>query len=142
VLEAAAREVFETMVSGSIVPAADPASPEGDITAMVGVAGSLCAVLSVRCHFATANLLASRMLGLGIRESESATFDALGEVANVLAGSVKAKVPDLADTSFLSTPTVVMGHDFKIYSLGRSATTEFAFDFEGARVWLTLDVHQ
>ena len=141
-VEAAAREVLETMMGGSLVPVAEPVPPDGEITAMVGLAGGLCAVLSVRCRFTTANLFASRMLGVGMHQAEPATLDALGEIANVVAGCLKTKVPDLADTCFLSTPAVVMGHDFKIYSLGHSSTTEVAFDFEGARVWFGLDVHQ
>ena len=142
-IETATRGVFEMMLGGSVVRAQHTLPPEGDITAMVGLAGGLCGVLSIRCSLETASLLASKMLGIDTTspEAEAATRDALGEIANVVAGSVKTAVPGLEDACFLSTPTVVMGHNFKVYSLGNSATTVVPLEFEGAPVWLILDVH-
>ena len=140
-IETSTRGVFEMMLGCTVTRAQESSSPEGDITAMVGLAGGLCGVLSIRCRLETANLLASKMLGINTAEAESATRDALGEIANVVAGSVKTAVPGLEDTCFLSTPTVVIGHDFKVYSLGNSTTTAVALDVEGSPVWLVLDVH-
>lgn len=140
-IETAARGVFEMMLGCTLTRARQAASPEGDITAMVGLAGGLCGVLSIRCSLETANVLASKMLGSDTAEAESATRDALGEIANVVAGSTKAAVPGLEDTCFLSTPTVVIGHDFKVYSLGKSTSTVVPLEAEGHLVWVILDVH-
>ena len=140
-IETATRGVFEMMLGCTLTRVSLATSPEGDITAMVGLAGGLCGVVSIRCSLATANLLASKMLGIDTAEAESATRDALGEIANVVAGSVKAAVPGLEDTCFLSTPTVVIGRDFKVYSLGNSTSTAVPFEVEGSAVWVILDVH-
>jgi chemotaxis protein CheX len=140
-IETATRGVFEMMLGCAVTRAQHMPSPEGDITAMVGLAGGLCGVLSVRCSLDTANLLASKMLGINTAEAESATRDALGEIANVVAGSVKTAVPGLEDGCFLSTPTVVIGHDFKVYSLGKSTTTVVPLEVENTMVWFSLDVH-
>jgi chemotaxis protein CheX len=140
-IETATRGVFEMMLGCTVTRAQQATSPEGDITAMVGLAGGLCGVVSIRCSLETANLLASKMLGTDTAEAESATRDALGEIANVVAGSVKATVPGLEDTCFLSTPTVVIGHDFKVYSLGNSTSTPVPLEVEGSVVWVILDVH-
>ena len=140
-IEASTRGVFEMMLGSTVTRGQESALPEGDITAMVGLAGGLCGVLSIRCSLETANLLASKMLGINTAEAESATRDALGEIANVVAGSIKTAVPGLDDVCFLSTPTVVIGHDFKVYSLGNSTSTTVPLGVDGSRVWLVLDVH-
>jgi chemotaxis protein CheX len=140
-IETATRGVFEMMLGCTVTRARHALPPEGDITAMVGLAGGLCGVLSVRCSLETANLLASKMLGSNTAEAESATRDALGEIANVVAGSLKTEIPGLEDACFLSTPTVVIGHNFQVYSLGNSATTVVPLECEGSRVWFILDVH-
>lgn len=140
-IETSTRGVFEMMLGCTVTRSQDATTPQGDITAMVGLAGGLCGVLSVRCSLETANLLASKMLGINTAEAESATRDALGEIANVVAGSIKTAVPGLEDVCFLSTPTVVIGHNFKVYSLGNGTTTAVPLEVEGSRVWLVLDVH-
>lgn len=140
-IETATRGVFEMMLGCTVTRAQHTLPPEGDITAMVGLAGGLCGVLSVRCNLETASLLASKMLGINTAEAETATRDALGEIANVVAGSLKTAVPGLEDSCFLSTPTVVIGHDFKVYSLGNSTTAVVPLEVEGSQVWLALDVH-
>jgi chemotaxis protein CheX len=140
-IETATRGVFEMMLGCTVTRAQDALPPEGDITAMVGLAGGLSGVLSIRCSLEAAGLLASKMLGTNAAEAESATRDALGEIANVVAGSLKTAVPGLEDVCFLSTPTVVIGHNFKVYSLGNSATTVVPLEVEGSQVWFVLDVH-
>jgi CheY-specific phosphatase CheX len=67
VLELAAREVFETMLASRLTsPITEPSGPL-NVTAMVGLAGMLCGVISVRCQHAAA-LMASKMLGVEIDE--------------------------------------------------------------------------
>jgi chemotaxis protein CheX len=134
-IEGAARTVFETMLGSSLTRVDENQPAAGDVTAMVGLAGALVGVFSVRCTLPTANLLASRMLGVSTAEAESAARDALGEIANVVAGTLVTEAPGLKDVCFLSTPTVITGHDFKVYSFGQSTTVEVPFDFENARVW-------
>ena len=134
-IEDAASTVFETMLGTSLTPVKGNPPAEGDVTAMVGLAGALVGVLSVRCPLQTANILASKMLGVTTAEAESAARDALGEIANVVAGTLVAKAPGLEDVCFLSTPTVITGHDFKVHSFGNSTTVEVPLEIEGSRVW-------
>jgi chemotaxis protein CheX len=135
-IEDAAQEVFGTMLGTLLIRAHDKGPAEGEVTAMVGLAGALVGVFSVRCSLATANLLASKMLGVSAAEAEYAARDALGEVANVVAGSLINKAPGLDEVCFLSTPTVISGHDFVLYSPANSNIFEVAFDFEDSRIWL------
>ena len=135
-IEDAAQDVFGTMLGTLLVRAEDKGPPAGDVTAMIGLAGALVGVFSVRCSLPTANLLASKMLGVDGAEAEYAARDALGEIANVVAGNLIHKAPGLNDVCFLSTPTVISGHDFVLYSPANSSIFEVPFDFEDSRIWL------
>ena len=52
-LELACREVFEIMLGCKLDPTSDP-PPPFEFTAMVGLAGQLCGVLTLRCSVASA----------------------------------------------------------------------------------------
>ena len=88
VLELAIEEVFEIMVGSRVkpVPKGDIA-PRGGYTAMVGIAGALCGILTVSCDKKTAREVARCMLGPEITESEEQISDALGEISNMVAGN-------------------------------------------------------
>lgn len=113
-----------------------------DMTAMIGLAGELTGVVSIRCPAAAAATLASRMLGIEVSPSESDTRDALGEIANVVAGTLKAKVPGLDDVCLLSTPTIVIGLDYQLFSIRNSTSYSVAVQFEGQPLWVKLDLHR
>src|ERR1700716_735053 len=87
-LEMATREVFELMLGCQLtVPTtAEELTPE--VTAMVGLAGHLCGVLSVRCDAKAAALMTSRILGVELDKVGPQVSDALGEVCNMVAGKL------------------------------------------------------
>jgi len=137
-LELAAREVFELMLGCQLtVPeAADEAKP--DITSMVGLAGALSGVLSVRCDRQAAALMASKMLGVDLDKVGPEIPDALGEVCNMVAGNFKNKIAGLAEGCMLSPPTIVSGSDYTLYSPTDSPALEVRLRFEGMPILIAL----
>jgi len=88
VLELATEEVFEIMVGQRVKPAPKTEElPPGGFTAMVGIAGALCGILTISCSKNTAREVAKCMLGPEISDSEEQVSDALGEVCNMIAGN-------------------------------------------------------
>jgi CheY-specific phosphatase CheX len=83
VLEWATREVFQVMLGSELtaMPANRAAQPL-EVTAMVGLAGGLCGVVTFRCGFVTATRLTSIMLAKEISDSDEQAGDAVGEVCN------------------------------------------------------------
>src|SRR3954452_23447196 len=81
-LEMATREVFELMLSCDLTPAPGMDESGMDVTSMVGLAGQVCGVITVRCHQNAAILMASKMLGLPIEKVGPDFSDAIGEVCN------------------------------------------------------------
>jgi len=142
VLGDVAVEVFEMMVGTPLGPADQATLPRvADYTAMVGLAGDLCGVLSFRCSVASAERIAGKMLGTEESNSAECVRDALGEICNMVAGSFKAQVSDLATQCMLSVPTVVSGKDYEMYPLADGLRIQVAKTFEGALIWMTLDLH-
>jgi len=59
ILELATREVFEIMLACKVKPVAQSeGKPNAGFTAMVGLAGALCGVVTVCCDAKTAGLIA------------------------------------------------------------------------------------
>jgi chemotaxis protein CheX len=85
--------------------------------------------------------IATLMLRSDDRVPEDCIRDALGEICNVIAGSFKAQVMGLADQCMLSVPTVVSGKDYRLYPLANGERIQISPSFEGALVWVTLDLH-
>jgi len=78
---ALAIEVFEMMAS--VRPELNSAStgePTGEVTAMVGLAGALCGMTTLRCTKTTAARFAALMLGEAAASDPSSSGDALGEL--------------------------------------------------------------
>lgn len=112
-----------------------------DYTAMIGLAGDLCGVLSFRCSNESAAQIAGRMLGTDEGASAECIRDALGEICNMVAGSFKAQLSDIATQCMLSVPTVVSGKDYELYPLADGLRIQVSRSFEGALVWMTIDLH-
>jgi chemotaxis protein CheX len=142
-MECAAVEVFELMagVRLELDPAAALEQPRGEQTAMVGMAGALCGMTTLRCSQATAVKLASRMLGGDAASNPSTARDALGELCNMIAGNFKAKVNTLADHCMLSVPTVITGEDYSMESLEPVECVTVALTFDGQPIWISLTAH-
>jgi chemotaxis protein CheX len=138
-LEVATREVFELML-GCQLGVSSPEEVIPDVTAMVGMAGQLCGVLSVRCSGKAAALMTSKMLGVELDKVGPEMSDALGEVCNMVAGNFKNKIAGLAEGCMLSPPTVITGSDYSLHSLADSPL-EVRFLFEGIPIVISLQVH-
>ena len=141
-LENAALEVFQMMVGTSLGSSQEVTMPRvADYTAMIGLAGDLCGVLSFRCSLASAASIAGKMLGTDEQASEECIRDALGEICNMVAGSFKAQLSDIAEQCMLSVPTVVSGKDYQLYPLADGLRIQVSRTFEGSLIWITLDLH-
>ncbi len=142
VLEMATLEVFELMAGTR--PDVNPTStevPHGGQTAMVGLAGALCGMTTVRCSKETASRLASLMLGEDAASNPATSRDAMGELCNMIAGNFKAKISNVADYCMLSVPTVITGEDYSMEVPESALGFTLALAFDGKPIWVTLVTH-
>jgi chemotaxis protein CheX len=141
-LQLAVEEVFDLMLGSTLEVPPEPA-PAGDgldVTAMVGMAGQLCGLLSVCCSAKSAARIASRMLGVDAHKCGPQAWDALGEISNMVAGNFKNKIASLREGCMLSVPTVICGEDYRLRSLGNEQI-RVGLLFEGKPLVVTLEIH-
>lgn len=139
-LEMAVREVFELMLGCQLTAPADGEETAPDFTGMVGLAGRLSGLLSIRCHGNAAAVMASKMLGVELDKVGPEVADALGEVCNMAAGNFKNKIAGLAEGCILSPPTVVTGSNYTLHSQADSPTFEVRLMFEGMLIVISLQI--
>lgn len=141
-IEAATREVFEVGLGVPLRTVSNAEPPlVADLTVMVGLSGSLRGVLSMHCSVESACMWASKMLGRDMRDFDQNVRDGAGEICNMVAGCFKRKLPPgVDDNCLISTPTVISGTDYQLHSLSGGEHVEVSLGFEGAPLWITLDL--
>ena len=140
VLELAVEEVFEIMLGTRVKPGAPAeAHRDGEFTAMIGLAGALCGILTVRCEAKTAAQIARKMLGSATNSPED-VGDALGEICNMIAGNFKNKLAGTDDRCMLSVPSVISGEEYSFHSMAEGSSVETILLFEEASVAVRLQL--
>jgi chemotaxis protein CheX len=143
IMDCAVKEVFQIMAQTVLtsMPGGGDGTPVGDTTAMVGLAGALCGVLTIRCTSHTAESITGRMLGSTGPAKPSDVNDAIAEICNMVAGNFKGKITALADRCMLSVPTVIRGDDYEMVSMADGEQLSLCLAYGGSPVWICLAVH-
>jgi chemotaxis protein CheX len=109
----AAKEVFETMIFMDIETTLESSpSPQGQsIFASITFIGSMEGRLTIHVSHEGAMLIAKNMLGMDPQATLSIeeTCDAIGEVANMVLGSIKTRIQDQYPDIEVSVPSVILG---------------------------------
>ena len=132
-LDRAVDEVFRTMLSVECERAEAEAIGEGRISAVIGLAGRLSGSLVLQSGEAAARRMAGCMMGIEPAELDAMVRDAFGEVANMLAGAWKGFDRELSSGCLLSTPTVVAGTSYQLFSQRAPMRLERSYRFEQRR---------
>jgi chemotaxis protein CheX len=119
-LEQSVREVFETMLGvqchrESSVDQRCEVDAQESVTSVVGFGGILSGACVFRCDAQAARQIATYMAGMEFETVDDTVKDAIGEICNMLAGTWKSKVPDLAANCGLSVPAVITGSDYNLH---------------------------
>lgn len=128
----AVDNVFRTMIDTPTTRKSVRMSSENGtglcLTAIIGITGEASGVVVLRFPPSTALATASKMLGMTLTDSAAPEVtDAIAEVANMVAGSAKAKFehdPPLQ----LGLPTVVHGSNYRVRYPTRSIWLEVPFE--------------
>lgn len=120
----ATTEIFETM----IMLETTPGPPLGQkittfqhtVTGMVGMAGTFKGLLAVHIPNEVAKAITSNFLGLEVAEIDDDVKDAIGELANMLAGNIKMAIDQSGKEITLSIPSAVHGDEYTVNSLANA----------------------
>ncbi|MHC4507563.1 MAG: chemotaxis protein CheX [Planctomycetota bacterium] len=112
-LLAGATEVFETMIFMDVRESSEQEEhPKGNtLLGSITFTGEMEGCLGICCSVSCAKAIAESMLGLTEVEEldEAEITDAIGEVANMVMGSVKSRIQETVGNLNVSIPTVVRG---------------------------------
>lgn len=114
-LKSSTEEVFETMVFKPLVArAAEPVDgPCGtSVVAAVAFAGHRCGMVTFTSSLTAAKAITGAMLGMPENDLVAEVPDAIGEVANMIAGTFRNKLAAMEPASAISVPAVTIGSDF------------------------------
>jgi len=134
----ATKEIFETMVMLDVADKPPLAKQvihfENSISGMVGLAGTHKGMLSIHTPYDVAKVITANFLGMEvdeILEIDEDVEDAIGEVANMLAGSVKLALSAQGKDITLSIPTAIHGTDYTINCMDDAEFSIVPFTIEG-----------
>jgi chemotaxis protein CheX len=122
-----AKEVFETMAFMALEEVADeqegPGLENETLLGTITFKGDLEGCLAICCGCRCARTIGANMLGTDPDEpmSDNDMSDAIGEVANMVMGALKARVQEEVGTMEVSIPSVVRGRELR-NSLGERAS--------------------
>ena len=114
----ATTEIFETMIMVEVTPG-QPLTEhisrfECSMSAMVGFAGFKQGNLTIHAPDQVAKGLTQDFLGMEVNEINEDVQDAMGELANMLAGSLKPFIASNGERVELSLPSVVHGEQYTL----------------------------
>jgi chemotaxis protein CheX len=131
--------VWTTTLQHEIHPAfpfASSGSQEDGLVGCVYIKGNWKGVIALHCSSGLARQIAALMFDVSEQAAtHDMTVDALGELANMVGGNIKALLPSPCQ---LSLPTVAEGVDCSSLVPGGKVVSNIEFEFRGESVLVSL----
>jgi chemotaxis protein CheX len=129
----ATHEVFETMVFKTVEETPLSATPVDKgwphagphVVATVAFAGYRCGCVSIYSSIDAAREIAGGMLGIAPSTVNGQIADAIGEIANMIAGTVRTRMADREPAWAIGVPTVTIGTEFSTTYVASTAARVF-----------------
>lgn len=102
----------------------------GDVTAIVGVAGSRKGSIAVTFTKASAIAVVRAMLGDDVQDVIQDTKDTVGEVTNMISGQARAKLAEMGVSMQGSTPSIIFGDNHRITHVTSAPVVAIPFTTE------------
>lgn len=130
------KEVFSTMLMVEL-EAGNPIEGNGgdisaNITSMIGLGKDIRGVLAVHCPAAVATDITGSFLGMEVTEIDEDVKDAIGEVANMVAGNLKISFSEHGKDIELAIPTTVIGDSFRTSGISGAQRVAVQFTLNDA----------
>ena len=109
------QEIFSSMmmeVVASSEPVTESSIHNESITGLIGLAGTHKGVLAIHMPNKVAIAVTSSFLGMGVEGINTDVEDAIGELANMLGGNVKAFLSENGRDISLSLPSTITGEKY------------------------------
>lgn len=130
------QNIWRTVLDLPLDTAEEP-EPGGEpsVTCFVQVEGAWEGAVVLRCSTALAGVLAGAMFHDDSAPDPADVSDAMGELTNILAGNIKALLPQPCR---IALPVVALGRDYQVQMLRTRPLAEVAFGCRGDMFVVTL----
>lgn len=132
----AVAEVFTTMLSVELAPGetiAGSSEPEWteEVVSFIGLAGPWVGTGTILCAPSLACRICSQMLMTEVTAVNEEVLDAIGELTNMVIGSVKNDLEQHLGQLGLSIPTVIFGRNVRTKSMSHADWVVERFQWDG-----------
>jgi chemotaxis protein CheX len=137
----ATTEVFETMVFKSLEagePTVDGAQPVANVVGAIRFLGSLSGTVSFYSSDGAAREIAGALLGISPEDANNEVADAVGEITNMIAGSLRGKLAQSGENLMITPPSVTRGSDFSAQHFNVASRVLCPFKMDDKEVFVEL----
>ncbi len=128
------QEIFSSMIMLEVAPGAPfkrgNAPLTNSISGIIGLAGTTKGMLAIHLPNDAALAVTTAFLGMDVEEIDEDVKDAIGELANMLGGSLKSVLDPGGSDIKLSMPSTVYGEEYSIDCLADAETVAVPFSFD------------
>lgn len=135
------NEVFSTMVMMNISSESsgeDKNIVRSNITSMLGLGGDIKGILAVHCSENVALRITSSFLGMDVASLDEDVKDALGEIANMIAGHIKSVLAEKGLKTELAIPASIIGKSFRMSGFLKAKRTVVPFSTDYGPFWVEI----
>lgn len=137
-----AREVFSTMLMVDLeneeIIENKKVALQSNLTSMIGLAGELRGVLAIHCPASVAKKITGTFLGMEVEELDEDVKDAIGEVANMVAGNLKISCAEADIDLVLAIPTSIVGTSFSVSGIATASRVIVPLKMDNDEFWIEL----
>jgi chemotaxis protein CheX len=140
----ATTEIFETMIMLDI-SAGDPLKEKINnfkcsVSGVIGLAGSCKGMLAIHLPDKVAMAITGSFIGMDVTEVDDDVTDAIGELANMVAGNIKMILDEAGNNVTLSIPSCVHGEEYTMDTVSDSERVVIPFDIESGQFLVELQI--
>ena len=143
-LTEATQEIFSSMIMLEVTPGEpfhrNKAMIQDSISGIIGLAGNIKGLLAIHLSRKAALAVTTAFLGMDVEEIDEDVCDAIGELANMLGGSVKTALDPKGSEIKLSMPSAVYGEEYCIDCIADADEITVPFEFEGNTFMVELQI--
>jgi len=136
------QDVFSTMLMVDLVSEAaienQKCRVKSNLTSMIGLGGGVKGVLAIHCPASAAKAITGAFLGMEVDELNDDVKDAIGEIANMVAGNLKVACAKRDIDVKLAIPTSIVGESFSVSGMVDAKLVIVPFKMAEEIFWVEL----
>lgn len=140
------QEIFSSMIMLEATPGQpfkrDKSVLTDSISGILGMTGSIKGMLAIHLPNETALAVTTAFLGMDVVEIDEDVRDAVGELANMLGGSIKNILDPAGSDIKLSMPTAIYGQEYSIDCIAEAEGATVPFALQGKTFLVELQIRR